>query len=236
MSKKKKYTQFSIERLKKEWPFSLDLAEQLFCLNKFKLYSSLRDFFVYTALELEDEELESLEGDSFSQKNKKIEKLGICDISEYPGFFIENNKLCYEEEELVKSKVKNSTKEELITRIYNLDNIPYQTFVSEGAKFYIDKYFQGADLDLDMPTLKKLSVSLIWARVFNYLVFTTCSSSMKKMLEDQNYKKNHKGTILSSFECEFRQLKPKAWNGWRFKRFLSETEKNVLKERFFKYI
>lgn len=220
-TKKTKYPQFSIKRLKKRWPFSLHLAEKIFSLNQFGLYSSLRDFFVFTASELE-EELESLEENSASQRNKKVEKMGLWYISEYPGFFIENNKVYYQES--VISKIKNTTEEELITQNYNLDTIPYQTFVFEGTKFYINNFLQGAVLNLDIQGVKVLSLSLIWAPVFNYLVFTTCSSSMRNMLENQNYKKNHKGTILLTFQHGFKQLTPpKGSNRVKFQRLLSRT-------------
>lgn len=52
------------------------------------------------------------------------------------------------------------------------------------------------------------------------------------MLENQNYKKNHKGTMLSSFEYGFKQLNPKGRNILKFKRLFSETIRNFLKERF----
>lgn len=223
MNKKTKYPQFSIKRLKKGWPFSLTLAKHIFLLNQFKLYSSVIDFFVSTALDLEDEEI------CYFRENKKLKKRVTLD-SRYPGFFFKNNKMIYKES--VKSKVKNGTKEELIIYNYNLDNIPYQTFVFEATKFYMNNFFQGAVLDLDIQDLKIFSLSLIWAPVFHYLLFTTCSSSMKNMLENQNYNKNHKGTILSSFAFGFKQLTfGTGSNNVQFKQLVAETERDFLKER-----
>jgi hypothetical protein len=133
--------------------------------------------------------------------------------------------------ESVKSKIKNATKEGLITQTYNLDTIPYQTFVSEGRKFYINSFMQGAVLEGNVLELKVFSLSRIWVPVFNYLLFTTYSSSMKKLLEDQNYKKNHKGVILFIFEDTFKRMNSKGSFGLRLKE-LSKTRKSVLKERF----
>lgn len=44
-------------------------------------------------------------------KEERIEQMDIWYISTYPGFFIQNNKVYYYYEEIVKSKVPNSTKE-----------------------------------------------------------------------------------------------------------------------------
>ena len=91
----------------------------------------------------------------------------------------------------IKSKIQNSTKEELTIKIYTLDHIPYQTIICEGTKFYINNYFQGSIINLDVVCLNVVSMSLVWSPVFHYLLWTPSSSSMKNMLENQNYRKNY---------------------------------------------
>lgn len=43
-------------------------------------------------------------------------------------------------QESLKSDVKNSTKKELITKIYSLDHISYETIVSEASLYYIHTF------------------------------------------------------------------------------------------------
>jgi len=232
--KKKKYPRFSINRLKKEWPFSLRLAKDIFRLNQHALYTSLRDFFVYTAVDIEEEELEEEEGYSSgrntylsdSDKNEIIGKKGFWDISQYPGFFFKNNKVHYQE--TIKSKVENSTKEELTIKIYTLDHIPYQTIVCEGSKFYINQFLQGSVVNFNAVLLNILSLALIWPPVFEYLLWTSFSSSMKKMLDNQNYIKNYKEEILQTFEDEFQKIK---YSEFRLNEILTETKRSVCEER-----
>lgn len=233
MSKKKKkeYPRFSINRFKKEWPFSLTLAEDVFRLNQHALYASLRDFFVYTALDLVEEESDSSGEETYfsnSDKNKIIEETGVWDISKYPGFFIKNNKVHYKETR--KSKVEKSTKEELTINIYTLDHIPYETIICEGTKFYINHFFQGSVVNFDGVCLNLLSLSSIWTPIFQYLLWTTCSSSMKKMLDNQNYIKNYKRDILPSFYGEFKLIKSSKFRLNKIK-ILAETKRSVFEER-----
>ena len=232
-NKKNEYRPFSINRLKKEWPFSLELAKGLFVANKYAPYSSLKDFFIYTILDLYEDDSDS-SGDiadlSYSEKNEIIEKMGIWDISEYPGFFVKNNKVHYKE--TIKSKVKNSTKEEIISKIYTLDHIPYETILCEGTKFYINDYYQGSivNYNANAVVLNTLSISLIWELVFHYLLWTRFSSSMKNMLEKENYKKKYEKQILIAFEDQFERIKSCQIS-------LNEiiSERSVFEERFFKY-
>lgn len=160
--------------------------------------------------------------------------MGVWHISKYPGFIIKNNKVYYQES--VKSKIKNSTKEELITQIYKLDTIPYQTIVFEGTKFYMNKFLQGAVFKSTVSSVKLVSLSQIWLPVLNYLLFTTFSSSMKKLRlkrkEDQNYKKNHKGEILFTFEDIFKRMNSKGSFGLQLEELLSKVKRDVLKENF----
>lgn len=152
--------------------------------------------------------------------------MGIWDISKYPGFFITNNKVHYKETR--KSKIENSTKEELTIDIYTLDHIPYETIICEGTKFYINHFFQGSVVKLNAICLNLLSLSLIWSPVFHYLLWTTCSSSMKNMLENQNYRKNYEKEILQTFEAQFQRIKcaPIYLN-----KILAETERSVFEDR-----
>jgi len=207
-NKKKEYPPFSINRLKKEWPFSLELAKGLFVANRYAPYSSLKDFFIYTVLELYEDDSDS-SGDiadlSYSDKNEIIEKKGIWEISEYPGFFITNNKVHYKE--TIKSKVENSTKEELNSKIYTLDHIPYETILCEGTKFFINDYYQGSIVNYNAVVLNTLSISFIWVPVFRYLLWTRFSSSMKNMLEKENYRKKYEKQILLAFEDKFKRIK-----------------------------
>lgn len=200
-----------------------------FFFNKLTVHLFLRDFLIFSAFELEQDEYEKYRGDVFSLKKKKVEKMGIWHIFTYPGFFIKNNKVYYQES--IKSKFKKSKKGKLITKIYNLDNIPYQTIITEGAKFYINSFLQGSVIDIELPRLEVLSFSLVWVPVFYYLLFTTCSSSMKKMLEEQNYMKNHKGAILRTFEDTFKRMKSPGAYQRLLEDLLSETEKDIIKER-----
>ncbi len=175
-----------------------------------------------------DEEEDSyFEGDSyFSYCDKIMEEWGPWDISQYPGFFIKNNKVHYKE--TIKSKVQNSTKEELTIKIYTLNHIPYQTIICEGTKFYINNFFQGSIINLDVVYLNAASMDLVWPPVFHYLLWTTCSSSMKNMLENQNYRKNYEKEILKTFKSEFQTLKQlETW----FNIKLEKTERSVFEER-----
>lgn len=196
--KKTDYPQFYISRLEKKWPFSLKLASDLFRVNDHGLYFSLQEFFVCAAFDLKDDD-NGIE-DSSDEK-ESIEEMDIWYISIYPGFFIKDNKVHYEER--VESKVPNSTKKESIIKIYTLDHIPYQTIVCEAAKFYINSFFQGSVVSGDAEVLNLLSEFRIWSPVFYYLLFTTYSFSMKKMLEKQNFRKNNEKRILKAFHSEF---------------------------------
>lgn len=137
--------------------------------------------------------------------------MGIGDISQYPGFFIKNNiknnKVHYKETIKSKAAKQYSTKEELTIKIYTLDHIPDQIIICEGAKFYINNFLQGSVVKFNAVLLNILSLSLIWSPVFQYLLWTTCSSSMKKMLDNQNYIKNYKREILQTFEDQFQRIK-----------------------------
>lgn len=230
-TKKTEYPPFYINRLKKKWPFSLTLAKDLFNYNRENdtVYTSLRDFLICTGIELEENEYEKCRGDYFSFLEKKVEKMGIWHIDKYPGFFIKKNKVYYQES--IKSKLKKSKKSELITKIYNLDNIPYQTVIIEGAKFYINSFFQGSIIDMELPDLEELSFGQVWVPVFYYLLFSKYSSSMKKMLEEQNYMKNYKGTILYSLKYIFKQMKSQGVMQSELKELLFKTERDITKER-----
>lgn len=155
-----------------------------------------------------DEESDSLEENAdlaYSDKNEIIGKRGIWCISQHPGFCIKNNKVHYEE--TLKSKVQNSRKEELIIKIYTLNHISYQIIIFEGTKFYINNFLQGSVVNLSAVELSILSLSLIWSPVFKYLLFTKFYFSMKKMLENQNYRKNYEEQILITFEDQFKKNK-----------------------------
>lgn len=152
--------------------------------------------------------------------------MGIWDILQYPGFFIKNNKVHYKE--TIKSKVQNSTKEELTNNIYTLDHIPYETILCEGTRFYINNFFQGSVINFNGVDLNILSLSLIWSPVFHYLLWTTCSSSMKNMLENQNYRKSYEREILKTFKDEFQRIK---CNPIYLNKILAETKKSVFEER-----
>ena len=155
--------------------------------------------------------------------------MGIWDISQYQGFFIKNNKVHYKE--TIKSKVENSTKEELTIKIYTLDHIPYQTIVCEGTNFYINHFFQGSVINFNATCLNQLSWPFIWTPIFQYLLWTSCSSSMKKMLDNQNYIKNYKRKILQTFYSEFKLIKSSELSLNKIK-ILAETKRSVLEERF----
>ncbi len=236
-NKKNKYRPFSINRLKKEWPFSLELADDIFSLNQYAPYSSLRDFFIYTDItiilekeaesdsEAESGSLEFRTDLSYSEKNELIGQMGVWEISKYPGFFITNNKVLYKE--TIKSKVENSTKEELINKIYTLDHIPYENFIYEGTKFFINNFLQRSGVNYNAAVSQIVSLSIIWEPVFNYLLFTKLSSSMKKMLENQNYRKSYEKQILLTFEDQFKRIKP---NSTRLNKII--LKRSVFEERF----
>lgn len=71
-------------------------------------------------------------------------------ISEYPGFFIKNNKIHYEE--TLNPKVQNPTK--LTSKIYTLDHISYQINICEGTKFYINNFLQESVVNCSAIVLK----------------------------------------------------------------------------------
>ena len=152
--------------------------------------------------------------------------MGIWDILQYPGFFIKNNKVHYKE--TIKSKVQNSTKEELTNNIYTLDHIPYETILCEGTRFYINNFLQESVINPNAVDLNLSMLSPIWTPVFQYLLWTSCSSSMKNMLENQNYRKNHKRDILETFYGEFHLIRSSEFS---LNTIFSKIEKSVLEKR-----
>ena len=146
--------------------------------------------------------------------------------SQYPGFFIKKNKVYYKE--TIKSKVKNSPNEELTSNIYTLDHISYETFICEGTKFYINNFLQESVINPNAVDLNLSMLSPIWTPVFQYLLWTSCSSSMKNMLENQNYIKKYKRDILKTFYDEFKVIKS---TKIFLNKILAETERSVFEER-----
>ena len=200
----------------------------------------MRDFLIYTDPAVEEEENDYLEREadllyfdfdfknylSYSEKKERIGEADIWYFSEYPGFSIKNNKLHYEQTK--KSKVQNSTKEELTTKIYTLDHIPYQTIVCEGCRFYINNYLRQSAIKPNIVNLDRLSGPLIWSPVFKFLLWRDFSSSMKNMLESQNYRKKYERRILKAFCINFQILKESPFS---LKERLSGTERSVFEER-----
>lgn len=96
----------------------------------------------------------------------------------------------------------------------------------------MNKFLQGDVFKSTVSSVKLVSLSQIWLPVLHYLLFTTFSSSMKKLLEDQNYKKNHKGEILFTFEDTFKRMNSKGSFRLELEQLLSKVKRDVLKENF----
>jgi len=164
-----------------------------------------------------------------SYRDWKIAEMGIWYISKYPGFFIKNNKVYYQES--LKSKAKNLTTEKRIIKIYSLEAIPYQIIVCEANKFYLNNFFQGSPLNKSIEDLKlfKLDALLyIWLPVSHYLLFTTYSFSMKNILAKETYRKDYEKEILEIFHYKFIKIESRDTS---LKRRILKTEREIFKER-----
>lgn len=207
MTNKIQYEQFSIKRLRKSWPFSLELAKDIFRMNQYTTKSSFRDLLSFNCLREKEYGPFYATLDEYYQcyRDRVFSEKDIWYLSKYPGFFIKSDNVFYQES--LKFKAKNSTTEEIIVKTYNLNNIPYDTIICEAIKFSIKKTFQEAISSHGIHYAKAISLHSIWPLVFNYLLFTTCSSSIKDILEKGNYIKNDEPEILLTFYDQFKKRK-----------------------------
>ena len=234
MTNKRAYTQLSSKKLVEKWPFSLKLAEALFIQNQSGYGSSLRNFFVFTAFEEEENDDSQSDEDetndfTYTSEERQIAKMGIWFISKYPGFFMENNKVYYQGS--LDSIDKESTTDKRISQIYSLEAIPYHTFICEANKFYLKNYFQNPPLPgntKDFLIFQLDSLTPVWYPVSNYLLLTRYSSSMKNILKKENYIKNHEEVVFQMFYYIFIEIENKDTS---LKERILKTERKVFKER-----
>lgn len=129
--------------------------------------------------------------------------------------------------------------------VYSLENISYQSLIIEATRFYIKSFFQRKVVGVERSekgeeTLKFLSLHRIWSHVFSYLLFTSYSSSIKKLLEVEDYKQKYKKELICAFYIEATSLDSYQSRLDEFLTFLTqETEESlmdektlILKERF----
>ena len=213
--KNQKVKNFSYSKFKENWPFCVNLATDLFTLNSTGNFLSFKDFLIYTWLE--DEKVH--QEDSFSESEDEEEgDYNDCNnynkacwkTLKYAGFFIENDVVYFKE--LINKKGDDIfTDQDSQVCVYSLESVSYQSIILEATKFYINSYFQGKILGVERSekgegTLKYLSIHKIWPYIFNYLLFTPYSSSIKNLLEVENYKQKYKNQLIRAFSRESTSL------------------------------
>ncbi len=96
------------------------------------------------------------------------------------GFFIENERVFLKD---------------FHGKIYTLENVPYQFIVCNAIKYQLNNYYNNCST---IPTKnKKEYMSFHWSLILEYLLIT--AFPVRKMLEKQNYIKEHKKIILEGF-------------------------------------
>jgi len=73
-------------------------------------------------------------------------------------------------------------------KVYTFENVPYQLIVCNAIKYQLNNYYNSN---------KKEYMSFHWSLILNYLLIT--AFPVRKMLEKQNYIKEHKKLILKGF-------------------------------------
>ena len=249
--KNKNVKNFSYSKFKENWPFCVTLATDLFTLNSTGHFFSFKDFLIYTW----SEEKKLCQEDSFSESEDEQEDYSnhsnnynkpCWEILKYSGFFIENDVVYFKE--LINKKGKSFdifTDQDSKVCIYSLEDLSYQSLILEATKFYINSFFQRKIVGVERSekgeeTLKFLSIHKIWSHIFGYLLFTPYSSSIKNLLEVENYKSKYKKQLIHAFYSESSYLD--SYES-RLEAFLlpltQETEESliaektlILKERF----
>lgn len=179
------------------WPFSYTFTVDLFELNRYGNCSLLKDFLIDTWLPFEKEDSDY---DSDSDEYLENKKFDSWPRLKYKEFFIDKSVVFFEKKELVNEKTK--------TKVYTLNEISYETLICEGATVYIDLFFKGRYIGGDEKLLKIYSKLYVWNVIFCYLLFTPYSSSIRKVLEKENYPTKYGKEIFTHFLYQFGSIQP----------------------------
>ena len=228
---------FPLDRLETNWPFSIEFTRDFFKLNKKGYYLSLKDFLISTwlALELENnygsdsEDSSSSDLENNSSSDYGLENQKSWPILKYKEFFIEDNIVFFKE-----SVTPFLTENELEPVVYSLDNIPYQTLICKNSLFYIDYFLKGKEIGGPKERIRSFSVIYIWGVVFNYLLFTKYSYSIKNILQDKDYTSIYKKDILCGFHIQFLTINSSESSLNQFCSVFKKESEEILifKERF----
>jgi len=153
---------FPINILNEDWPFSENLALNLFHFNRAQSYSSLKQYFIINLLDEDDYDY-----------NEDTNEYDIHD-TEYgflhKNFFFRNNKLFF-------ANPKNE--------IYFVESIPYNDIVCAAVRYTLKQKLKQHDS-------KKELIIRIWKEMFYYLIETSFSipQMLEKHNYKLNHKEN----------------------------------------------
>ena len=192
--------------LKENWPFSLELAEDLFKLNSNRICPSFKKFLIFTWLDGCEETSEIDSSSSISDENPDDKNMKPWPYLKYKGFFIKNDIVYFKKSANQKSKfLDNLTEKNSQICVYTLEKIPYQVLICEATRFYIKSFFQGKTRGISEGgekseyQLKYFSTHMVWPAIFDYLLFTPYSFSIRRVLEEEKYTVTYKKQILCGF-------------------------------------
>ncbi len=194
---------FVKSQLDTNWPFSFQFTEDFLNYNKYGRYSSLKNFLISTWLEYKEatfysgNELDGIEPDSESEDDLEPQEIDSWPQLKYDEFFIENNRVFFKE------RVNQNTGS---FKVYTLNDISYKTLICKNIENYIDLFFKEGALVEDEKITKYLSWMYVWGIIFHYLLFTTSSSSILKVLDKKNYRTLYKKEILIGFKIQFQKF------------------------------
>jgi hypothetical protein len=206
---------FLPSQLDSNWPFSFDFTRDLFELNRYGNFSSLRDFLINTWVIYKEQTFhkEDSENDSDSDEDLDSKVIDSWPRLKYKGFFIEKNLIFFEKKEeikdlypLVNDNIQDLGEDTIKTKVYTLNDISYETLICKGIKAYIDLFFKGGFIDRDEKSIKTFSVTLVWSVILSYLLFTPYSSSIRKVLEKENYPTRYRNEIITGFLIKFMSI------------------------------
>ena len=195
---------------KGEWPFSLELAEDVFALNKYGDFLSLKDFFLSKELNPMDlsnpiypgEEEEEEEEEEGEEGDRGLKDWQIC--KKYPDFIIKDNNVFFLESALRKN-VNSGTLEEKEAdgQLYRLDSIPYEIIIFSASKFYIENYLE--EYIIDPNQIKDSTIIPVWRGVFYYLILTNHYLLFKRLIEESKYMETFKKQMIFTFYAGFEE-------------------------------
>ena len=204
---KKNVKKFPLSRLTKNWPFSADLAVDIFVNNQAGGFSSFKNFLISTWLEHErrisegsksDSDSESFfdsESSSDSDDNLSNEKVDSCSELTYPGFFIEKNEIFFKES--INQK----------TSIYSLKEIKYETIICEAIRFYTKALLEDIEEIEDSGYKERSRQFKLWFVIFRYMLFTKYSTSIKELLIEEKYFPIYQKEMIFVFYYLFKIVK-----------------------------